>query len=183
VNDEHVPHDRDPEAWNAYLAEGNARQARKRVSVDVLIRDQHGRVLLVDPVYKPGWDLPGGMAEANESPRDTARRELREELGLDARPGQLLSVAWAAPYGPWDDLLNLIFDGGTLADDQIAALRITDDELRGFEFCDDHQAAARLPTTTWRRIRSAAEVSADGRTAYTEDHRDARGPLGEAYDN
>jgi hypothetical protein len=39
----------DPEAWNAYLAEGNATQARKRVSADVLLRDEAGRVLLVKP--------------------------------------------------------------------------------------------------------------------------------------
>lgn len=47
----------DPEAWNAYLAEGNATQARKRVAADVLLRDAAGRVLLVNPTYKPGWDL------------------------------------------------------------------------------------------------------------------------------
>lgn len=43
----------------AHLAEGNARQARKRVAADVLIRDTAGRVLVVDPSYKEGWDLPG----------------------------------------------------------------------------------------------------------------------------
>ncbi|MEV5309220.1 NUDIX domain-containing protein [Streptomyces sp. NPDC052610] len=36
----------------------------------------------MNPTYKPGWDLPGGMAEANEPPEDTARRELMEELGI-----------------------------------------------------------------------------------------------------
>ncbi|MFJ2111443.1 NUDIX domain-containing protein [Streptomyces sp. NPDC087850] len=58
----------DPDAWHAYLAEGNATQARKRVAADVLLRDAGGRVLVVNPMYKPGWDLPGGMAEANEPP-------------------------------------------------------------------------------------------------------------------
>ena len=71
----------DDPARLAYLAEGNARQARKRVAADVLIRDRAGRVLLVDPTYKPDWDLPGGMAEANEAPGAAAARELREELG------------------------------------------------------------------------------------------------------
>jgi hypothetical protein len=41
-------YERDPEAWNAHLAEGNARQPRKRVAVDVIIRDQDDRLLLVN---------------------------------------------------------------------------------------------------------------------------------------
>ena len=90
-------YERDPQAWNAYLAEGNARQARKRVSADAIIRDEHGRILLVDPVYKPDWDLPGGMAEANEPPAKALRRELREELALDIQPGDLLCVDWVSP--------------------------------------------------------------------------------------
>ena len=34
-------YERDPEAWNAYLAEGNAKQARKRVSADAIVRSDH----------------------------------------------------------------------------------------------------------------------------------------------
>jgi 8-oxo-dGTP diphosphatase len=169
VSSDEALYERDPEAWNAYLAEGNARQARKRVSVDVLIRDEAGRVLLVDPRYKPDWDLPGGMAEANEPPYDTARRELREELGLDVHLGALLCVDWAAPHGPWDDLLNFIFDGGTLDHAQAQALHLADDELRAFEFCGDEQARPRLRLSAWRRVESAREALATGRTRYLQD--------------
>jgi 8-oxo-dGTP pyrophosphatase MutT (NUDIX family) len=42
--------------------------ARKRMAAGALFRDEGGRVLLVNPVYKPAWDLPGGAAEAEESP-------------------------------------------------------------------------------------------------------------------
>jgi 8-oxo-dGTP diphosphatase len=162
-------YERDPEAWNAYLAEGNAKQARKRVSADILLRDDRGRILLVDPTYKPDWDLPGGMAEANESPVNAVRRELREELGLDVTVGSLLCVDWVSPHGPWDDLINFIFDGGMLTRDAISAIQIVDDELRAFEFCDEGRAKERLRPYVWRRIRVALEALETGHARYVED--------------
>src|SRR4051812_16471276 len=128
-------YERDPEAWNAYLAEGNARQPRKRVAADVIIRDEGGRLLLVNPTYKPDWDLPGGMAEANEPSIEAARRKLREELGLDVQIGALLCVDWIEPHGPWDDTIVFVFDGGTVSTTTIDTLRITDDELSAFQCC------------------------------------------------
>src|SRR4051812_24390997 len=136
-------YERDPEAWNAYLAEGNARQARKRVSADVILRDDQNRFLLVNPSYKPDWDLPGGMAEANEPPIEAARRELREELGLDVNIGGLLAVEWVPPHGPWDDTLVFIFNGGVLAPAAIEHLTIKDDEISAFEFCSPDEARER----------------------------------------
>jgi 8-oxo-dGTP diphosphatase len=171
VSPDEALYERDPEAWNAYLAEGNARQARKRVSVDVLIRDQDGRILLVDPRYKPDWDLPGGMAEANEPPHDTARRELREELGLDVQLGALLCVDWAPPHGPWDDLLNFIFDGGALSHAEARALRLADDELRAFAFCNDEQAMQQLRPGVWRRVEAARQALATGQARYLQNGR------------
>lgn len=164
-------YERDPEAWNAYLAEGNAKQARKRVSADVIVRDPDGRILLVDPAYKPDWDLPGGMAEANEPPAEAVRRELREELGLTVTVGDLLCVDWVSPHGPWDDLLNFLFDGGTLDRTAIGALRLVDQEVRAFEFCDEGQAKERLRAYIWRRVAAALEALGTGRARYLQDGR------------
>jgi 8-oxo-dGTP pyrophosphatase MutT (NUDIX family) len=162
-------YERDPEAWNAYLAEGNAKQARKRVSADILLRDQRGRILLVDPTYKPDWDLPGGMAEANEPPAEAVRRELREELGLDIPVGRLLCVDWVSPHGPWDDLISFIFDGGTLSHEAADSIRLVDDELRAFEFCDEGQAKERLRPYVWRRASAALDALETRQAAYLQD--------------
>ncbi|WP_231333237.1 NUDIX domain-containing protein [Actinomadura graeca] len=162
-------YERDPDAWQAYLAEGNATQPRKRVGADVLIRDDRGRLLLVDPQYKPDWDLPGGMSEANESPADTVKRELREELGLDIVPGRLLCVDWVAPHGPWDDSLMFLFDGGVLSGEQIARLSLHDDELSAFAFCNEAKAAERLRPYVWRRTAAGLEGLRSGRVGYLED--------------
>ncbi|MFJ1581742.1 NUDIX domain-containing protein [Streptomyces sp. NPDC088197] len=147
----------DPEAWNAYLAEGNATQARKRVSADVLLRDEQGRVLLVKPTYKPGWDLPGGMAEANESPDDAARRELKEELGLDVTLRGLLVIDWVPPHGPWDDQLAFIFNGGLLSREKVSSLQPRDQELSEVTFLSPDLAAQALRDRLRRRFHAAMQ--------------------------
>jgi 8-oxo-dGTP diphosphatase len=164
--DEQPLYDRDPEAWNASLAEGNAHQPRKRIATDVIIRDHDDRLLLVNPTYKPDWGLPGGMAEANEAPIDAARRELWEELGLHVDIAALLCVDWVPPHGPWDDTVVFVFDGGILSPDAIAALRLSDDELSDFRFCTPHEAAELLRPYVWHRADTALAALRAGRPRY-----------------
>ncbi|GAA0621381.1 NUDIX hydrolase [Streptomyces crystallinus] len=159
----------DPEAWNAYLAEGNATQARKRVAADVVLRDPDGNVLLVKPTYKPGWDLPGGMAEDNEAPDDAARRELKEELGLDLPLQGLLVVDWVPPHGPWDDQIAFVFDAGAMDRDLATALRPHDGELSELAFVPPRQASAWLRDRLSRRFEAAMAALVDGRPRYLHD--------------
>ena len=65
--------------------------ARKRMAAGALYRDGSGKVLLVDPVYRDTWDLPGGAVEAEHpigpsaklpcSRQDRITRVLRPEDG------------------------------------------------------------------------------------------------------
>lgn len=51
------------------------------------------RVLLMRRAYPPGdWVMPGGDADVDESPVETLRREVREEVGLDVSPVRLSGV-------------------------------------------------------------------------------------------
>jgi len=57
-----------------------------RRSAVVLARDDGGRILLIRQVGGPfagHWLLPGGGLEPGESLEDAARREVREETGLE----------------------------------------------------------------------------------------------------
>ena len=51
-----------------------------------------GTVLLVRRGDNALWDVPGGGADAGESPEDTARRELHEETGLSVGALRSLGV-------------------------------------------------------------------------------------------
>ena len=51
-----------------------------------VIVERADRILLVRRKFEPmagGWSLPAGFMEYGEAPEDTARRETREETGLD----------------------------------------------------------------------------------------------------
>ncbi|MER7688146.1 NUDIX hydrolase [Streptomyces sp. NPDC097610] len=151
---------------DAYLAEGNAKQARKRAASDALIRDEDGRLLLVNPTYKSGWDLPGGMAEDNEPPEDAVRRELREELGLTIVSLRFLCVDWVEPHGPWDDLLGFVFDAGVLSPEQAAQLEPGDGEISEYHFFEVSEALPLLPDRQRARAVNALQVLEDGVPRY-----------------
>ncbi|MEU1525584.1 NUDIX hydrolase [Nocardia rhamnosiphila] len=172
-------YERDPDAYATHIAEGNATLPRKLVSADVLLFDQHGRILLVDPNYKPGWDLPGGNVEANEPPAAGAIREVREELGLElsADELELLCVDWVSPHSRWDDWLKFVFGGPQLTESRIASLRIGDDEVAAFEFCSPSQAEQRIGNALWARVDAALRARQAGRAAYLHDgHSAPSGP-------
>lgn len=61
-------------------------------------------MLLVRHTYGPrNWELPGGGSEDGEDLRTTARREFREETGVDVDVGRLtgLYLEPAHPDGPF----------------------------------------------------------------------------------
>lgn len=60
--------------------------------VKVVVRRGDGRLLLVRHTYgPPTWTFPGGGVHRRESPADAGRRELAEEVGIEAgRPLTLL---------------------------------------------------------------------------------------------
>jgi len=62
-------------------------------TVSAVIRDGDGRILLARRAGEPGaglWDLLGGFMDEGEWPEAALRRELREETGLEAEPGEYL---------------------------------------------------------------------------------------------
>lgn len=68
--------------------------AQLKVGAAVLI-EEHGKLLLLQRSYEPwkdSWMIPAGYVEADEDPRDAARREVYEETGLDVELSGLIQV-------------------------------------------------------------------------------------------
>ena len=78
-----------------------------------VVFDEAGRVLLVRHTYgRLNWELPGGGAEPDESPDETALREILEETGLEVEIERLTGVYYEAEPRPGSrqgPLLHFVF--------------------------------------------------------------------------
>ncbi|GAB3757126.1 NUDIX domain-containing protein [Microlunatus parietis] len=145
----------------------NSALPRKRLIAHVVMRDEGGRVLLCQTTFKPDWELPGGIVEPGEPPRQGAVREVKEELGVDREIGRLLVVDWLPPYLGWEDACELIFDGGPVTTDDLAGFVLDQREIAAVRLCTLEEAAGLVTEGAHRRLTAACTV-ADGETAYTE---------------
>ena len=107
--------------------------------VAALFCDDAGRILVTqrraDQPMPLKWEFPGGKVEPGEAPVDALAREIREELGCEARVGRIDDVVFHA-YAEFD--LYMLVYRCTLAGDarpvEVADVRwVPPAELVGFD--------------------------------------------------
>lgn len=148
---------------------------KKRMGAGVIILDGKGRILLVKPSYRTDWGIPGGVVEANESPRQTVIRETEEEVGLKLPELRLLVVDYKFPSDNEDENLQWIFYGGKVSEREKLAIRLRDGELTAWEFVPEAEAAKRLGEKNRRRLPFCRRAIDEGRVFYLEDQEEVGG--------
>ncbi|MFF4850601.1 NUDIX domain-containing protein [Streptomyces sp. NPDC001194] len=142
-------------------------RAKATASAAAIVRDEQGRVLIVNPVYKERWNLPGGHIEEGELPTAAARREVREEIGLDLEIGDLLVTAWVTRAE--GSHVFYVFDGPRLSPEQQQAITLQESEIGEIRFClPEDISTGMIPPfalAVWRKALAARE---DKHPAYLE---------------
>ncbi len=113
-----------------------------RPAVDVVIEYQGGVVLVQRKNPPLGWALPGGFVDYGESVEDAARREAREETGLELEDMRQFRVYSDPERDPRGHTLTTVFlargRGAARAADDAAALKIADPAQPECELAFDH---------------------------------------------
>lgn len=138
-------------------------------SAAVILHDETHRILLVQPRYRVDtWEIPGGALDHGEHPGQAARREAREELGIDVTPGRLLVVDWVPAQ---DDgrppLANFLFDGGEVTQDWLQSnVHLAADELAEWRLADADEQEQLLMPLLARRLRECTAALDSGTSHY-----------------
>ena len=144
----------------------------KRMGAGAVIRNSSGDVLVVKPVYKAGWELPGGAVENGESPRAACEREIVEELRLRVEVGPMLCVDYNSSTGDYLESLMFLFDVGPLDDATLSSLRLDPRELSEYRWVSVDDALVMLDERVARRLEAVMRPKSS--SAYLENQR----PLG-----
>ena len=144
---------------------------KKRMAAAALFLNEQNEILIVKPIYRDLWLLPGGIVEEGESPAQACVREVKEEIGLDITTGRLLCVDYKVQQGTREEGIEFVFFGGILAEETIGQIQLQADELSEFRFVKLAEAMELLNPWSARRMPLIVAALHEGNTAYLEDGR------------
>ncbi|MEC4570635.1 NUDIX hydrolase [Streptomyces virginiae] len=146
-------------------ASHRASRPKALTAASVVFTAADGRILLVQPAYgrTDRWNLPGGGIDSDlgEIPRAAARREVREELGLDLAPGRLLAVNWSHKPGR-PARIRFLYDGGVLDAPTLARIRLDPTELLQWRTVPREELPALVKGALRRQITACLDARASG---------------------
>jgi len=140
---------------------------KKRMGSGCLFFDAAGSLLVLKPTYREDWLIPGGVVEADESPRAACIREVKEEIGLECEPQQLLCIDYISAIGNYSEAMQFVFWGGVITTRDVV---LANDEICEYRFVAVDRALDLLGVHARRRIFWSLEGMKLQKTLYLENH-------------
>jgi len=123
------------------------------IAAAAVILDADRRVLLVKHSYgRMNWEVPGGAAEHDETPTQTALREVLEETGLTVTADRLTGIYYEH-HGPGHEALHFVFLCRVM--DEKALPHPASDEITACSYWSPRALPRPISDFTVRRIQDA----------------------------
>ena len=139
----------------------------KRMSAGVMVFNPAGQILLVKTRFRGTWEWPAGRSEGNESPLQTARRETKEESGLDLADLRFLGVNFQTGGGTKNGRLNFTFAAVVTTEiaDSVSPQPL---EISDYRWADIAEARELIAPKLKSRFFHLLDAYEDGRQVYLE---------------
>ncbi|MGD1003508.1 MAG: NUDIX hydrolase [Minisyncoccia bacterium] len=142
---------------------------KKRMGAGALFFNKRKELLIVRPTYKNHWSIPGGVVDANESPREACVREIKEEMGLTISEPRFLCVAYYKNPGvEKGEGLQFMFYGGIMDDATATHIVLQKEELSEYKFVPINEAIQLLGKGLAVRLPFCMEAIASEKAVYLE---------------
>lgn len=142
------------------------RLPKKRMGAGCLFFDEQGKMLILKPIYKNHWLLPGGVVENNESPRQACIREVKEEIGLDRQPIRLLCIDYVSDRIHQIESVQFVFLGGIISHE--TQIYLPEAEISTYQFLEPSMALSMLGVRSQRRLEQCLAHLDDPIVVYLE---------------
>ncbi len=115
---------------------------KEQIVVTAAIIEKEGEYLIskrpVGKYYAGRWEFPGGVVEFGEDPRDCVRREIKEELNVEIKAGEIFDIS-SFVYGETKHVILLgylcrIISGETKKG--VECVWVTPAEMANYDFCE-----------------------------------------------
>ncbi|GAB3994574.1 hypothetical protein GCM10029992_09460 [Glycomyces albus] len=129
------------------------------VSVEALITDRAGRVLILKPLRDASWTLVGGEVGEEERPDCALGDQIQRKTALTLAVGRMLSVDWEAPARKRAKAaMHIVFECGNVEAD--AMVKLPMDEFGTYRFAGPSEAIDLLSDSAGGRLQSALRARA-----------------------
>lgn len=141
---------------------------KKRMSAGAIFRNDANEVLFVKPGYRETWLVPGGVIDADESPKQACEREILEEIGLKVEVSNLLVTVYTHSRLNETESISFMFDGGLLSQAQLDAIHYNDTEIEDHKFMTLEEAKPLITEGFALTIENALKAFQESRCIYFE---------------